>query len=366
MNYMLFRLIIISSIASLNASSPSLSITRSEEKLNIVPMGMGVMQICFTQLEQDQKIARVVGSMRALLDHAVENQKVLINTALIYGMQAGDAEKIVADALEKLSSQERAKIILVTWVGLNGIEIEEEQEDFSLVGPSAIYTSKDRYVQFIEESFVNLRINSFPEIELWVGLHRIDTKENIEVQAKQLARIGAHPSVSRVGLSEVAIDCIEQFAETVSIGFLETELSLSRQFALTAGILDYCRENGIIFLAYSPLDRGIWTSKVDRIEDWIAIGKAHPFLSQLSGWSEEELIHIHYKERAIAVAAADRLGVPLAQVALAWIIKVGAIPIPDSTNVKRCISNFMSLNVELDESTMNDLNNIMFQGKRYK
>ena len=353
-------------ISSLDASELVKTIEQQERRTSIVPVGMGVMQICFTPFSHDQKIDVITETIRRLLEKTKDNQKAIINTALIYGMKKGDAEKLLSEALMKLTPTERHSLIVVTWVGLDGIEIEEETSDHELIGPTSMYTKGNTYDQFMHESFVNLQIDQLPEIELWVGLHRLDTQAPLPSQIHQLKILYDHPRVIKVGLSEVPLSFVRECGYTVKIGFLETELSLSRQFVLQDGILEYCKNNDIVFLAYSPLDRGIWTPKVDKLDDWLALGQQHPFLNQLPGWNNEEIVLGNFKERAKAIDIANKLAISINNLALAWIMKKGGIPLPDSTNVERSASNFSALHHNLPDEHMEVLDNLSFAGKRYK
>ena len=362
MKYTVMALLSLISMSTLHASY----LEKTQEKTSLVPLGMGVMQICFTPFEHDQKVKRIIKTIQELLKHANVNQKIILNTALIYGMEKGDAEKLLAEALIELSPAELGSIVVVTWVGLDGIAMEEESTTHELMGPESMYAKENAYDQFIDGSFINLGIEKLPEIELWVGLHRINPRTPLTQQIKQLQLIEKHSRVSKIGLSEVSLPVLRKCKEMIKLGFLETELSFSRKFVIYDGILDYCNDNGITFLAYSPLDRGIWTSKVDELKDWLTLGKEHPFLSQLSGWNQEETVRLNSKERETAVEIAKIHKTPLSTLALAWIIRKGGIPIPDSTSPERSASNFNALKLDLTNKQMETLDTISILGKRYK
>lgn len=333
----------------------------------IVPMGMGVMQMSFAPFSQDEKISKILETIRSLLKYSTNNSKIIINTALIYGFNKGENEKLLTEALLKLTSDEQKKLIVVTWVGLDGIAIESESHEHDLKGVDSMY-SKNAYEQFINESYVNLQMEELSKnIEFWVGLHRVNPYDSLSNQIEQLKKISESKNVSKIGLSEVSLKTLKEFQESLKISFLETEMSLSRQFVLHDGILDYCKNNNILLLAYSPLDRGIWTSKVDNIEDWIETGKQHPFLKMLEGWSNQDTIEHNFKEREKVVAIAKKYHLKLNELALLWIMEKGAISIPDSTNPESSASNFKAIEFlgKLKEEDIKILDNIAFQGKRY-
>lgn len=333
----------------------------------IVPMGMGVMQMSFSPYMQEEKIERMLKTIRMLMSYAKPGQKIILNTAYIYGMQSGDNERLLRDALLRLSIVEHRKLIVITWVGLAGIALEIEQDDHALVGPKEMY-SEQPFQQFINGSFKNLSMDLFPDIEFWVGLHRINPYVSLADQMEQLKLIHAHEYVTKVGLSEVSLATLQKCNTYLPIGFLETEMSLSRQFIIRDGILNYCIENDIKVLAYSPLDRGIWSTRIDTIDDWLRIGNEHPFLRNLSSWTDENIVRINYAQRKKALAIAQKYGTTINQLALAWIMKKGAIPIPDSTSPERSASNFEALNLinSLSEEDMALLDSIDFKGKRLR
>ena len=84
-------------------------------------------------------------------------------------------------------------------------------------------------------------------------------------------------------------------------------------------LLDYCAEEGIVFVAYSPLERGRALA-----------------------------------DRAI-VAVARRAGRTPAQVMLRWAIQRGAVVIPKSSNRERIRENARIFDFELDADAMRDL-----------
>ena len=93
----------------------------------------------------------------------------------------------------------------------------------------------------------------------------------------------------------------------------------------TSGILDYCRENGITFYAYMVLEQGALSGKYDTKHPFPVDSDRgavyNPMLPQL------EILNAGLKE------IADRHGVAVAQLPVAWAIAKGTLPIIGVTKV---------------------------------
>ena len=114
-------------------------------------------------------------------------------------------------------------------------------------------------------------------------------------------------------------------AEGLKISAVQNHFSLLHRSSEKAGILDYCKENGITFYAYMVLEQGALTGRFDT---------AHPFPE---GTGRGEAYNPHLKELEILIHELRSIGelhqASPAQVATAWAIAKGTLPIIGVTKV---------------------------------
>jgi aryl-alcohol dehydrogenase-like predicted oxidoreductase len=150
-----------------------------------------------------------------------------------------------------------------------------------------------------------------------------------------LARSSLHPpsypSPSRLALTAVAhIDALQI---EYSPWFTDHEQS---------GLIPTARELGVTIIAYSPLGKGVLTGAVRSAADFKA-GDVRASIPRF------DAAHLPANLRLVdaSVALADKKGCTPAQLALAWVIAQGAIPIPGTKTAARVEENFGAREVAL-------------------
>ena len=142
-----------------------------------------------------------------------------------------------------------------------------------------------------------------------------------------LAKTG---KIGRIGLSNHNLAEIKEAAailgaEGLKIAAIQNHYSLLNRSSETSGILDYCRENDITFFSYMVLEQGALSGKYDTRHPFPADSDRgavyNPMLPQL------EKLNTGLKE------IADRHGVAIAQLPVAWAIAKGTLPIIGVTKV---------------------------------
>jgi len=149
--------------------------------------------------------------------------------------------------------------------------------------------------------------------------------------------------VRYLGLSEAAPATIRTACSVHPITALQTEYSLWTRDP-EADVLPTCRENGISFVAYSPLGRGVFTGTIRRLAD-LAEGDYRRNSPRFSG---ENLSRNLLLVDRLTKMAAEKKCRP-AQLALAWLIARGQdiFPIPGTKHVNRLEENVGALQVPL-------------------
>jgi aryl-alcohol dehydrogenase-like predicted oxidoreductase len=139
----------------------------------------------------------------------------------------------------------------------------------------------------------------------------------------------------------------------IALASNQIEFGLLRRRPETSGLLSACAELGVVPLAYSPLAQGRLTGKysAERPPPGRRDFSAHP-------WEQIDPV----------VAELGRIGEARertpAQVALAWIIAKGAVPIPGAKNIDQARQNAGALGWTLDDSEMSSLDAVALDGTR--
>ncbi|HYN46186.1 MAG TPA: aldo/keto reductase [Allosphingosinicella sp.] len=181
--------------------------------------------------------------------------------------------------------------------------------------------------------------------------HRVDPNVPIEETVGGMAELVKEGKVRHLGLSEAAPETIRRAAAVHPIAALQSEYSLWER-DVEDEILPVCRELGIGFVPYSPLGRGFLTGQIRSKADLPADDWRHndPRYSE-ENWDAN--LKIVDAIRAVA----DRHGVSLAQVALAWLLAQGddIVPIPGFKRRATLEDSAAAVDVELSPADLEDL-----------
>ena len=136
-------------------------------------------------------------------------------------------------------------------------------------------------------------------------------------------------------------------AEGVHVSAVQNHYSLLYRSSEKAGILDYCKENGIDFWAYMVLEQGALSGKYD-IRHPLPAGSQrgetyNPMLPQI-----EKLVTVM---RCIG----EKYSVTPAQVALAWAIAKGTTPIIGVTKVSQVQDAVKAMRISLTTEEINQM-----------
>ena len=150
-----------------------------------------------------------------------------------------------------------------------------------------------------------------------------------------------------IGVSETSAETLRRAHATFPITAIQSEYSLFERDAEHNGVLDTASELGIGFVPFSPLGRGFLSGTVTRKDD--LPGATHG--ANLPRFSDEAIdANLHVVEALKVIA--DEKGVTTAQLALAWLMQAGTVPIPGTTKASRVEENVAAADVVL---TTNDL-----------
>ncbi len=188
-------------------------------------------------------------------------------------------------------------------------------------------SGKPDYVQLAcDESLRRLDIET---IDLYY-LHRVDPETPIEETVTAMATLVKQGKVRGIGLSEVSAATLKRAQAIHPISAVQTEYSLWSRDP-EREILDFCKESGVAFVAYSPLGRGFLTGQITKPDDLAADDwRRNAPRFQMENFDKN--LALVEKVKAIA----KEKGCTPAQLALAWVMAQGdhIFPIPGTKKVK--------------------------------
>jgi aryl-alcohol dehydrogenase-like predicted oxidoreductase len=181
--------------------------------------------------------------------------------------------------------------------------------------------------------------------------HRVDPKVPIEETVGGMAELVREGKVRHLGLSEAAPETIRRAAAVHPIAALQSEYSLWER-GVETDVLPVCRELGIGFVPYSPLGRGFLTGQIRSKADLPADDWRH----NDPRYSEENFA-ANLKLVDAVRGVAERRGVSLAQIALAWLLAQGPdiVPIPGVKRRATLEDGAAAVEVELSSEDLADL-----------
>jgi aryl-alcohol dehydrogenase-like predicted oxidoreductase len=228
----------------------------------------------------------------------------LIDTADVYCLDDADLghnERLVAQALRGWAGQ-REQVLLATKGGLTRPGGRWERDG----RPAHLRTACER----------SLRALGVDRIALY-QLHAPDPEVPFEESVGALADLRREGKIRWVGLSNVSVAQIRAAEAIVPIASVQNRLNPFFREALQDGVVRFCEERGIGFLAYSPVGGGRLNR---RLPD-------HPVLRPM----------------------AERLGVSAHALVLAWVLSrsPAVIVIPSARSVEHALDSVGAGRVEL-------------------
>lgn len=169
---------------------------------------------------------------------------------------------------------------------------------------------------------------------------------------RKLIPLAKSGKIGRIGLSNHNLAEIKEAAEILGaeglkIAAVQNHYSLLNRSSETSGILDYCKENDITFFSYMVLEQGALSGKYDTKHPFPENSDRgavyNPMLAQL------EELNAGMKE------IANRRGVSVALLPIAWAIAKGTLPIIGVTKVYQVEDAVKGARLELTDEEIETL-----------
>ncbi len=214
----------------------------------------------------------------------------------------------------------------------------------------AINGRKEYVKKAVERSLKHLQTDY---IDLYY-MHRLDKNTPIEETVEAMADLVKEGKVGYLGLSEVSSETIQRAHAVHPITAVQSEYSLFERTVEERGILQTLNELGIGFVAYSPLGRGFLSGQIRQLEDL----PEDDFRRAIPRFQEQYF----EKNRELVTAIellAEQKGVTSSQLALAWIISKGILPIPGTKRRRYVEQNIAATHIQLTREDQNKLEAIV-------
>lgn len=272
----------------------------------------------------------------ATIHRSLELGGNFLDTADLYGPFKN--EQLIAKAL----GGNRDKYVIATKFGW---EIDDNNKVTWAINGKKEYVKKA-----VERSLKNLNTDY---IDLYY-LHRLDKNTPIEETIEAMSELVKEGKVGYLGLSEVSSETVKRAHTVHPITAVQSEYSLFERTVEERGVLNTLNELGIGFVAYSPLGRGFLSGQIRTIDDLPEndFRRAIPRFQETHFYKNIELV------KAIE-AMAEEKNITSSQLALAWIISKGILPIPGTKQRKYVEQNLATIEIELNETDLSKLESIV-------
>jgi aryl-alcohol dehydrogenase-like predicted oxidoreductase len=294
-----------------------MTFTTLGDGLTVSPIGFGAMGMSAFYGPSDK--AESIATLRHAVDHGV----TFIDTAEAYG--PFENEKLIARAL----GSRRDEVTLATKASA------ETDDDGTVHGrngtPAYIRRAAERSLLHLGTDVIDLYY-----------LHRVDPAVPIEDSVGAMAELVEEGKVRHIGLSEASAETIRRAHAVYPLAAVQSEFSLFSRDILHNGEKAVMDELGIGLVAFSPLGRGFLTGDIRSLDD-LAPDDARRGLPRFQ--PDAIAANLALVDRVREIAAAK--GVSAAQIALAWLLSEGVVPIPGTRSRVRLDDNIGSMSVAL-------------------
>ncbi|WP_316809652.1 aldo/keto reductase [Pedobacter agri] len=272
----------------------------------------------------------------ATIHRSLELGGNFLDTADLYGPLKN--EQLIAKAIDG----KRDQYIIATKFGW---EIDDQDKV-----TWAINGKRDYVKKAVERSLKNLKTDY---IDLYY-MHRLDKNTPIEETVGAMSELVKEGKIGYIGLSEVSSETVKRAHAVHPVTAVQSEYSLFERTVEERGVLTTLNELGIGFVAYSPLGRGFLSGQIKSIDDLPEndFRRAIPRFQEAHFHKNIELVE------AIAALASEK-NVTSSQLALAWIMSKGIIPIPGTKRRRYLEQNLAATLIELTDSDLLRLESIV-------
>lgn len=311
--------------------------------MEVSALGFGCMGMNYNRSQSPDKKECI-----RIIHEAVDRGVTLFDTAIIYGPLHN--ELLAGEALAPY----KGRVSLTTKFGHEVIDGK---------GTGRQDSSRATVRRYCEESLRRLRLDCIPLFYQ----HRFDRNTPIEEVAETINELIKEGKVQRWGLCEVSADTIRKAHAICPLTAIQSEYHLMHRLVEENGVLDTCRELGIGFVPYSPLNRGFLGGCINEFTEFDTSNDNRHTLPRF----QPDAIRANTRIVNVLQQWGRTRGMTSAQVALGWLLHKAPwiVPIPGTTKESHLIENLHTLSFNVNDDEWRELENavaaIPVVGDRY-
>ena len=311
--------------------------------MEVSALGFGCMGMNYNRSQSPDRMECI-----RIIHEAVDRGVTLFDTAIIYGPLRN--ELLAGEALEPY----KGKVNVTTKFGHEVVNGKGTGRQDSR--PATIR-------RYCEESLKRLRIDSIPLFYQ----HRFDRNTPIEEVASTIGDLIKEGKVQRWGLCEVSVNTIRKAHAVQPLTAIQSEYHLMHRLVEENGVLDVCRELGIGFVPYSPLNRGFLGGCINEYTMFDVSNDNRQTLPRF----QPDAIRANTRIVNVLQQFGRMRGMTSTQVALGWLLQKSPwmVPIPGTTKQSHLDENLHTLSFNVTPEEWKELENsvaaIPVVGERY-
>lgn len=251
------------------------------------------------------------------------------DTAEVYGN--GHSEKVLGKAI----GSHRDKVVILSKVFSNHLKYDQ------------VIGACDRSLKNLGTDYLDLYQIHWPPGAF--GAKKVPLEETM----KALKNLKDQGKIRAIGVSNFSLDQLQSISKIGPIESLQPPYSLLWRHVET-DTLAWCRENGVTILAYSPMAQGLLTGKF--ASDHQFEKGDHRSSNRLF---QADVYPLVQQALAALRPIAEKKGITMAQLALAWVIaRPGVCAIAGARNARQSADNAKAAAITLTATELDELDRI--------
>jgi len=219
--------------------------------LSVSNVGLGTWKMGYPETGDGSRVGRE--ESLNILDHAHDLGVTFWDTANRYNDAAGNSERIIGEWLEANPNSRRDIVLCTKMFGaMDGRS------------PNHCGLSRGNILEYVYASLERLRADYIDVLYF----HRFDSTIDIEESLMAVEDLIRQDMVRYFAVSNYTVEQLKLYKEALhSVSKRCAITAVQNRFDLITGedydesVLDYCAKEGISFVAYSPLGRGLLTDR---------------------------------------------------------------------------------------------------------
>lgn len=204
----------------------------ADSSVEVFPIGLGAMPLSLTNRPDEAQALDVINAF-------IDGGGNFIDSANVYCVDdkdVGHNEKLIAKALSK--RRDSQEVIVASKGGLR-----RSKCDWKVDGsPEWLRASCEKSLQDLSSDSIFL-----------YQLHAPDPEILLTDSIGELAKLKDEGKIQHIGLSNVSIEHIELALSVAHIMSVQNRCNLFERQSFNNGIVDFCENNNITFIAHSPV-----------------------------------------------------------------------------------------------------------------